>query len=150
MGSTETCVIFPVVFSPDIILLTTLPHHTDTQRQAESFIIGKFLCCYYDHYYNYLLHINTAAPLLSLHPSYINVWWLCLSLFKHAQTSKCIQWNAVQNFHFLIIWVCLEKKKAPIHTQIPSAGSFITQGFRVWEGGGFLWFILFIYSPNGI
>jgi hypothetical protein len=34
VGSTETCVIFPVVFSPDIILLTTLPHHTDTQRHT--------------------------------------------------------------------------------------------------------------------
>ena len=34
VGSTETCVIFPVVFSPDIILLTTPPPHRHTETHT--------------------------------------------------------------------------------------------------------------------
>ena len=86
----------------------------------------------------------------------INVWWLCLSLSKHERTSIYTMERSSKfsfSFFFLIIWVCLEKIKAPIHTQIPSAGSFITQGFhflfRVWEGGSYDSFF-FIFTKRDI
>ena len=74
---------FLLCFHLILFYLLPPPHtlrHTDKQR-ASTWAYNRYVLCFYcNHYYNYLLDINSSAPIVITCTPRINVWWLCLAL----------------------------------------------------------------------